>query len=58
MSMSTFVFLLILMVVDFIIAAGIGIYGAFAEKDLDTLASIVALPGVFLFFGLLMTIFC
>jgi hypothetical protein len=56
--MSTFVFLLSLMVVDFVIAAGIGIYGAFAEKDLDTLASIVALPGVFLFFGLLMTVFC
>ena len=56
--MNTFVFLLILMVVDFVIAAGICIYGAFAEKDLDTLASIVALPGVFLFFGLLMTIFC
>ena len=31
---------------------------SFIEKDLDTLASIVALPGVFLFFGLLMTVFC
>lgn len=56
--MSTFVFLICLMVGFFVIAAGIGIYGAFTEKELDTLASIVALPGVFLFFGLLMTVFC
>lgn len=56
--MNTFVFLLSLMVCFFVIAACIGIYGAFAEKELDTLAGIVALPGVFLFFGLLMTICC
>ena len=56
--MNTFVFLFSLMIGFFVIACCIGIYGAFAEKELDTLASIVALPGVFLFFGLLMTICC
>lgn len=55
--MNTFIFLLILLGIFFGGAFVTLVVGKILKKDVETLASVIAIPGVFIFFGLLLTIF-
>lgn len=55
--MNTFTFLLILLGIFFGGAFVILVIGKILNENVENLASVIAIPGVFIFFGLLLTIF-